>query len=175
MAKKRRGQWFGDRRAQTVEQIPAIVDVIQLLPPASALESIRDIVFERCVLNFSVSRLTTAVVTDMYWMAYKGKVGQGTVIPLEALNPRSAAQTTMATADIVQVGALPTPPVIHAIDSAGVSQGTLTTREVSAMTFDFHVKRSINRGSEGIFLTVACSADEAITLDVMWRTYYTYA
>ncbi len=51
---KRRGQWFGDRVSHTVQDIPLIADVIQLLPPALALESIRDIVFERCICNFSV-------------------------------------------------------------------------------------------------------------------------
>ncbi len=172
---KRRGQWVGDRRAQTIENLPSTTDVIQLLEPADNLESIRDIVFERCVLNFSVHRLTTNTVTDAAWMVYLGRVNTGTVIPQEALNPRDASKFTMAQATILQVGVLPIPGTNTTFDSAGAIVTTATNREVMTVEYDFHVKRSVARGSEGIFLTMACSGDEIIQANVLWRVYYTYA
>ncbi len=172
---KRRGQWFGDRVAHTVNDIPVIADVIQLLPPALALESIRDIVFERCILILSLHRLLTNTVTDCSWMAYHGRVADGTAIPLEALNPRSAAQTTMAHSSIVQVGALPIPGIIQRFDNTGTLTSNDITREVKTRMWDFDVKRSIQRGNEGIFLTIAASVQDAVQVSVLWRTYYTYA
>ncbi len=172
---KRRGQWFGDRVAHTVNDIPVIADVIQLLPPALALESIRDIVFERCIIDFSVFRANTTSVTDMEWMAWHGRVADGSVVPLEALNPRSAAQTTMAHSSIVQVGALPVPANIKTFDSAGAVVATIASGEVMVEHVDFSVKRSIQRGNEGIFLTIAASVADILQVAVRWRTYYTYA
>lgn len=172
---KRRGQWFGDRLQSTVNDIPLIADVIQLLPPALALESIRDIVFERCILLFSVTRVLTNDVTDVSWVAWHGRVGDGTVIPLEALNPRSASSTTMAHSSIVQTGRLPVPGVNTRFDSAGAVTGATINGAVMVMEYDFDVKRSIQRGNEGIFLTLACSVQDVIRVDTLWRTYYTYA
>ncbi len=172
---KRRGQWFGDRVAHTVNDIPLIADVIQLLPPATALESIRDIVFERTILNMCITRLSTASLTDAYWMAYHGRIADSTGLPTEALNPRSASQSTMANATIVQVGPLSVPPVVKAFDSAGVITSFELNSEVQTMTYDFDVKRSINRGSEGIFLTLAAFTQDVLQVHVQFRTYYTYA
>ncbi len=172
---KRRGQWVGDRVAHTVQDPPLIADVIQLLPPALALESIRDIVFERCILNLSIHRLLTTTVTDVCWMAYHGRVADGSVVPLEALNPRSAAQTTMAHSSIVQVGALPVPDVKVRFDSNGVETGRSISGELMVREYDFDVKRSIQRGNEGIFLTLAANSSDVVQVSVFWRTYYTYA
>jgi len=172
---KRRGQWFGDRRAHTVQSVPLIADVIQLLPPALALESIRDIVFERCVLSISTSRLAAGAIRDIEWMAWHGRVADGTAIPLEALNPRSAAQTTMAHSSIVQVGALELGGVSRLFDSAGVLVSTIEDAEVKVSKYDFDVKRSIQRGNEGIFLTIAANLADVVNAVVFWRTYYTYA
>jgi len=172
---KRRGQWFGDRVAHTVNDVPLIADVIQLLEPALALESIRDIVFERCIIAFSIHRQTNTTITDLSWMAYHGRVADGSVVPLEALNPRSAAQTTMAHSSIVQFGVLPVSAVTITFDSAGVVVARDPDRAVETVMVDFDVKRSIQRGNEGIFLTLAANAQDAIQVAVQWRTYYTYA
>ncbi len=172
---KRRGQWFGDRVAHTTQQVPDTTDVVQLLPPALALESIRDIVFERCVLTFGVSRILTNTITDVEWMAYLGNVADGSVIPLEALNPRSAADTTLAHASIMQFGQLPVPPVIKTFDSAGAVVNSVIDGAVLTKEYDFDVKRSVQRGAQGIFLTMAASVSDVIRLNVAWRTYYTYA
>ncbi len=98
---KRRGQWVGDRVIQAVQMVPDVSEVIQILPPATALESIRDIVFERAIIGFGVRRLTSGTIDDLSWVAWHGRVGDNTLIPLEALNPRSASQTTMAHSSIV--------------------------------------------------------------------------
>ncbi len=172
---KRRGQWFGDSVSQSLNDIPLIADVIQLLPPANALESIRDIVFERCIIAFSVTRLLFDNVTDVEWMAYHGRVADGSVVPLEALNPRSAAQTTMAHGTILQFGALPVPAIIRSFDSAGAFNSRAVAEEIIVEMVDFDVKRSINRGTEGIFLTMAAEVQDAIHVRTTWRTYYTYA
>ncbi len=172
---KRRGQWFGDRVSKSVNDIPVIADVVQLLPPALALESIRDIVFERCIIEFSIGRILTTDVTDLEWMAWHGRVADGSVVPLEALNPRSAAATTMAHSSIVQVGALPIPGTHSTFDSAGALVNTIRNRDVMTVSIDFDVKRSIQRGNEGIFLTFACSAPDVVRVMTLWRTYYTYA
>lgn len=172
---KRRGQWYGDRQQQGLNDIPVIADVIQLLPPALALESIRDIVFERCIISFSVTRILNTDITDARWMAYHGRVADGSVIPLEALNPRSASSTTMAHSSIVQFGALPVPATLVTFDSAGSAVTTPVNREVMIHEVDFDVKRSIQRGNEGIFLTMACNVQDVVRADVCWRTYYTYA
>ncbi len=172
---KRRGQWTGDRVANTINDIPLISDVIQLLPPALALESIRDIVFERCILQFSIHRLTTNTLTDVQWMAWHGRVADGSVVPLEALNPRSAAQTTMAHSSIVQVGSLPVPAIIKIFDSTGTVTLSEEDGSVLVREYDFSVKRSIQRGNEGIFLTIAASQQSVVQANVKWRTYYTYA
>lgn len=172
---KRSGQWFGDTRAQTIENIPAVADVISLLPVANALESIRDLVLERVVLQFSISRLTNNSLTDLMWMVYKGRVQTGSTIPLEALNPRSASSPVMAHANILQVGILPVPAVMQTFDSAGAQVAVNTNREVMTKEYDFHVKRKIQRDSEAIMLTMAASADEVVSMMVRWRIYYTYA
>ncbi len=172
---KRRGQWFGDRRAITVPDIPGEGDPIMLLEPAQSLESIRDIVFERCILCLSIHRLGIATITDFEYMVYLGRVADGSTIPLEALNPRSALQTTMAHASIMHVGALPVPPVTHTFDSAGAYVSTITNREVQVVNLDFSVKRSVNRNSEVILLTMATDVDSIVQVNVLWRTYYTYA
>ncbi len=172
---KRQGQWVGDSVAHTVRQVPAIADVIQLLPPATALESIRDIVFERCIISFAITRILTSTITDVSWMAWHGRVGDNTLIPLEALNPRSASQTTMAHSSIVQFGGLPVPPTVRTFDSAGAFVGDDNNREVMERSVDFDVKRSIQRGNEGIWLTIAASVDDIVRVRVTWRTYYTYA
>ncbi len=108
-------------------------------------------------------------------MAWHGRVEDGTVIPLEALNPRSASQTTMAHSSIVQVGALPVPAVMRGFDSSGVFQTLQVGNDTQVMQADFDVKRSIQRGNEGIFLTFAASAPDVLRVNTMWRTYYTYA
>ncbi len=172
---KRRGQWFGDREARTIAAVPAISDVVQLLPPALALESIRDIVFERCIIDFQIHRLQNNTITDLSWMAWHGRVADGSVVPLEALNPRSAAQTTMAHSSIVQVGALPVPGVTITFDSAGAVVARDPNREVMVEHVDFDVKRSIQRGNEGIFLTMAADTAAIMQVNIRWRTYYTYA
>ncbi len=172
---KRRGQWFGDRAQSAVNDIPLIADVIQLMPPANALESIRDVVFERAIICFAVTRVLNNSVTDVSWMAYHGRVADASVIPLEALNPRSASSTTMAHGNIVQIGRLPVPPVGVTFDSAGAVVNNPITREVMVSEVDFDVKRSIKRGTEGIFLTLACDVQDAIRVDTLWRVYYTYA
>ncbi len=172
---KRRGQWFGDRVSQAINDIPLVADVIQLLPPALALESIRDIVFERCIIAFSISRLALNTITDLEWMVYHGRVADGSVIPLEALNPRSASSTTMAHSSILQVGALPVPPVTITFDSAGAVVARDPNRAIMVKEVDFDVKRSIQRGNEGIFLTMACSSQDVVEVNTLFRTYYTYA
>lgn len=172
---KRRGQWFGDRVAHTVNDVPLIADVIQLLEPALALESIRDVVFERCILTFSIKRNNQTNITDLMWMAYHGRVADGSVVPLEALNPRSAAKTTMAHSSIVQVGVLPVPTYVRSFDSAGAFVSSEGDGSVLVAEYDFDVKRSIQRGNEGIFLTVASSIADVVQVNIMWRTYYTYA
>ncbi len=171
----RRGQWTGDRVAQSIRQVPIIGEVIQLLPVADALESVRDLVFERCIIAFSVHRQDENGVTDLSWMAYKGRVADNTAIPLEALNPRSASKTTMAHGSIVQIGSLPIPSVNTRFDSAGAEVGNSINREVKVAMVDFDVKRSIQRNTEGIFFTMAASADNVVQVNVLFRTYYTYA
>ncbi len=172
---KRKGQWTGDRESKTVNDIPVIADVVQLLPPALALESIRDIVFERAIVGFQVQRILSNTITDLSWMAWHGRVADGSVIPLEALNPRSAAKTTLAHSSIVQFGVLPVPPILTTFDSAGAVVSSVVDRSVHVMEVDFDVKRSIQRGNEGIFLTLAASAADIIRVNVSWRVYYTYA
>ncbi len=172
---KRSGQWVGDRVAQAVQQVPGTGDVIQLLTPALALESIRDIVYERCILEFSIRRTTASTITGVTWMVYKGTVATGSIIPLEALNPNSAAKTTMAHGTIMQVGMLPVPPVNVRFDSAGAFVGETISKEVMTMAYDFHVKRSLHRDSEGVFLTIASNLDDVVDVNVLFRSYYTYA
>ncbi len=172
---KRRGQWYGDREIKTAQQVPLIADVVQLLPPATALESIRDIVFERCIITFGMTRINATPITDLEWMAWHGRVGDNTLIPLEALNPRSASSTTMAHSSIVQFGQLPVPGIIKSFDSSGVFVNNDTDDSVVVMEVDFDVKRSIQRGNEGIWLTVAAGLDDVVRVNVAWRTYYTYA
>ncbi len=172
---KRRGQWFGDRVSQAINDIPLVADVIQLLPPALALESIRDIVFERAIIGFQIHRTAVNRLTDLSWMAYLGRVEDGSIIPLEALNPRSASKTTMAHASNVQFGVLPIPATVRSFDSAGSFVASDESEEVFSVMVDFDVKRSVARGNEGIFLTMAASLSSVVQVSVQWRTYYTYA
>ncbi len=172
---KRRGQWVGDRVIQAVQMVPDVSEVIQILPPATALESIRDIVFERAIIGFGVRRLTSGTIDDLSWVAWHGRVGDNTLIPLEALNPRSASQTTMAHSSIVQFGILPVPPVTNRFDSAGAAVGASLDLGILTEMVDFDVKRSIQRGNEGIFLTLASTLDSVVNVTVQWRCYYTYA
>ncbi len=172
---KRRGQWVGDRQIKVVNDIPVIADVVQLLAPASALESVRDIVFERAIIAFHVRRVTVATINDLSWVAWHGRVADGTTTPLEALNPRSAAKTTMAHSSIVQFGALEVPPFIRTFDSAGVLVSSLVDGSTRVSEVDFDVKRSIQRGNEGIFLTLAANSDGELDVTVQWRVYYTYS
>ncbi len=172
---KRKGQWFGDRRQQAVRDIPTTADVIQLLPPATALESIRDIVFERVIIGFSIQRINTNSISDLSWMAYHGRVANNTLIPLEALNPRLADETTMAHSSIVQFGVLPVPEIHETFDSAGAVVAARISEELMTVMVDFDVKRSIQRGNEGIWLTMAAAVTLSVRVSVNWRTYYTYA
>ncbi len=172
---KRRGQWYGDSVAKTVNDIPLVADVVQILPSVASLESVRDVVFERCIIAFCITRLSTASVTDCYWMAYHGYLLDGSSTPTEALNPRSASSFTLAHGSIMQFGALTVPPVVKAFDSAGVITSFELNSEVQVVEVDFDVKRSLNRGNEAIMLTMAASAQDVISVRVGFRTYYTYA
>ncbi len=172
---RRRGQWFGDRELKTANDQPVIADVVQLLPPALALESIRDIVFERCILTFGISRILASAITDLEWFAWHGRVADGSVIPLEALNPRSAASTTLAHSTIMQFGQLPVPSTYPVFDSTGTLISTEIDRAVLVKEVDFDVKRKIERDSQGVFLTVAASTQDVLRVNIAWRTYYTYA
>ncbi len=172
---KRSGQWFGGTVVKTIPSAPVIADVVQLLEPADSLESVRALVFERCVLTLSVRRITASDVSELLWMVYKGRVADGSVIPLEALNPRSASNTTLAHASILQFGALSVPAIVRSFDSAGAFVTSEDDGALIAHQVDFDVKRSLSRNTEGIFLTMGCNSASTCNVTVAWRTYYTYA
>jgi len=169
MAKRRRGQWFGDSQLITLQAGNDVAEVIQILPPANALESIRDIVFERVIIGFQNRRVLTSVVEGCAWMVWKGAVITGTTTPLQALTPLSQLDFSWADKDIMQYGVLPVPPIFF----DGVANAI--TQELTSSMVDFNVKRSIHRANEGIFLVVRADNGGVVKCNVSWRLYYTYA
>jgi len=170
---KRKGQWFGDSVLLTIGTGTTVGEVVQLLPTAAALESMRDVVFERCILSMQTRRISTSAIEGYAYMVWKGDVLSGTSTPTEALNPLSQSTFSWAHGSIMHYGPLRVPPVLEVFD--GVAPATKLSQELTAEQVEIVVKRKINRANEGIFLMVANDFGSTLKCNITWRTYYTYA
>jgi len=171
MAKKRQGQWFGDAVLQTITAGSAEAQVIDILPPALSLESIRDLVFERAIIGFNTRRLNTTVVEGYGFVLWHGMINPATQVKSDPIDPNSLLSNVWADKRIMQVGRLHVP----ALQFDSTAQAAVVSQEVTAEEVDVGVKRSVNRGTEGVFLKVSTDVTSTVKCFITWRCYYTYA
>jgi len=171
MAKKRSGQWFGDSELQTVQAGATVATVIQLLPTVSSLQSMRDVVFERCIISFQTRRNSLGFPDGYAFIVWKGNVLSGTSTPVEALDPLSQSTFSWSHSSIMKFGPLRCPPILlNGFDGVSEISGELTAEQVEIV-----VKRKVSRANEGIFLKVSTDASNLVKCNITFRTYYTYA
>ena len=168
--KRRSGQWFGDAELQTITAGSAVGKVIQLLPTVSSLQSMRDVVFERVIITFQTRRILATALEGYAFVVWHGEVLTGTSTPTQGLDPLSLISFSWADRNIMHFGALAVPPTQLTSADAAVIGNEL----VPAMC-DTHVKRSVGRANQGIFLKVSSDVSSVLKCHITWRTYYTYA
>jgi len=168
---RRSGQWFGDSVLQQVTAGGGVSNVIQLLPTVTALESMRDIVFERCILSLQTRRIDAAVIEGLAYIVWKGEVLSGTSTPTEGMDALSTSSFSWAHGRVMHYGPMHVPAVL----SNGSSGTHQVTGEVTAEQVEIVVKRKVNRANEGIFMRVSCDLSDAVKVNITWRTYYSYA
>lgn len=170
MSKGRSGQWFGNSVLLTLETT-ATDQVQKLLPEATALESIRDLVFERSIVSFQTRRILANTVEGCAYVVWHGGVDPATGDPLQTFDPLSQDSFVWANKNIMRFGPLPVQPVVMTPST----DTQIANREISALQIDFDVKRSIARANEAVFIAVAADVAATVKCLVTWRTYYTYA
>jgi len=170
MGDKRSGQWFGDAFIKTVLAGPNVADVIQLLPTVTSVQSPRDVVFERSIVNFQTRRIGVSTVEALGFIVWKGLVLSGTTTPVEALDPNSTSTFSWSHGSIMHYGTLHVPALIPVGDAATRQ----ISEEVTSHEIDFSVKRSVQRANEGIFLMVSADISSQVRVNTTFRTYYTY-
>jgi len=168
---KRSGQWFGDSVLQIVTAGGGVSNVIQLLPTADSLQSMRDIVFERSILSIQTRRILPSVLEGLAYIVWKGEVLSGTSTPTEGMDALSTSDFSWAHGRIMHYGPLHVPPNI----SDGSTGTIVVNQEVTAEQVEIVVKRKVNRANEGIFMRISADVSNVVKCNITWRTYYTYS
>jgi len=168
---KRQGQWFGDAVLQVIKAGATGAEVIDVLPHAASLQTVRSLVFERVIIGFQTRRTSINPVEGYGFTLWHGMVAPASGVPSDVIDPNSLESNVWADKRIMQCGRLPVPGT--AFDS--IADNLIITQELTAEQVDVTVKRSVNRGTEGIFLKVSADASDVLKCFITWRVYYTYA
>lgn len=123
-----------------------------------------DVVIERCLFTFSTVRLLTSDLDAYAYIVAIQKVSSSGV-PTEVLNPLDTDAFALANRDILAIGHIPVPPVIH----NGSANATHIDRSVLVHTVDIKVRRKLKRANHALTLTLVADLSDVLSVTLLTR------
>jgi len=163
---KAKYRWVGTKDVRNVEAFSAISvsDVGKLLPPLADIQVEQDVTIERCRIDILTRRLLTSDLTEYGFIVAMQKT-DGIGVLTEVLDPSSTDPFDLANRDILAIGQLAVPPVIH----NGATNATHIDRSLLHHVIDIKVRRKIHRANNVLTLTLAANVGNVVAVSVLSR------
>jgi len=159
-------RWVGTKDVRNVEAFAAITvsDVGKLLPPLADVQTEQDVVIERCRIDILTRRLLTSDLTEYGYIVAMQKVDAVGVLT-EVLDPSSTDPFDLANRDILAIGQIAVPAIIH----NGATNATHIDRSLMQHVIDIKVRRRIKRANNVLTLTLASNVGNVVAVSVLSR------
>ncbi len=163
---KAKYRWVGTKDVRNVEAFSAISvsDVGKMLPPLADIQVEQDVTIERCLVHILTSRLLTSDLSEYGYIIAMQKT-DGIGVLTEVLDPSTTDPFDLANRDILAIGQIPVPPIIH----NGVTNATHIDRSNLLHTIDVKVRRKIHRANNVLTLTLASNVGNVLSVSVLTR------
>jgi len=165
-----RMQWYGGQKLITVETTAStsVSEVIQLRPPHTSLDAVRNLTHVRTILNASISRVTIGVPYLLNLaVAIQDTDASGNltdVLDIQATDPFVTSNT-----ELMHYTCLPIPATTTNGGNPGVQ---VVTNEVLCRHYDIKVKRRMNLSRQALTLTTAADVSGVIRVVYTWRSLF---
>lgn len=123
-----------------------------------------DVVIERCLITLSTHRLLTTQIEAYAYIVALQKVDSSGLVT-EVLNPLDTDAFALANRDILAIGHIPVPPVIH----NGSAGATLADRSTHVHTIDVKVRRKLARTNHALTLTIVADVSDVLKVTLLTR------